>query len=99
MKTLIMSKSPDGKVAFLTGGAAVSAAPASGEVEGVTFLLRFAVCRKPDRCSIAVIVRVVKFCNVVIASQYVGDEFNSVVHDSTLFPCHARYFSLLPFTF
>jgi len=58
MKTLIMSKSPDGKVAFLTGGAAVSAAPASGEVEGVTFLLRFAVCSKPDRWSIAVMVLV-----------------------------------------
>ena len=32
-------------------------------------------------------------------SQYVGDEFNSLVHDSTRFPWYARYFSLLPFTF
>jgi hypothetical protein len=29
---------------------------ASGELDGVTFLLRFAAWSKPDRCSIAVMV-------------------------------------------
>jgi len=45
------------------------------------------------------VIDLAKFCHVVIGSQYVGDEFNSFVHDSTLFPRHARYFSLLPFRF